>query len=60
MSKRVIECNICGEPLAAATDDELLRQVKAHHESEHGDESSLSEEEARETIAREAYDAADA
>ena len=31
MSKRVIECNICGEPLAAATDDELLRQVQAHH-----------------------------
>ena len=38
MSKRVIECNICGEPLSAATDDELLRQVQAHHGSEHGDE----------------------
>ena len=60
MSKRVIECNICGEPLAAATDDELLRQVQEHHKSEHGDESTLSEQEARETIAREAYDAADA
>ena len=23
MTKRVIECNICGEPLSAATDDEL-------------------------------------
>jgi predicted small metal-binding protein len=60
MSKRVIECNICGEPLAAATDEELLRQVQKHHQSEHADESALSEEEARETIAREAYDAADA
>ena len=60
MSKRVIECNICGEPLAAATDDELLRQVQAHHESEHGDESSLDEQEAREMIVREAYDAGDA
>jgi predicted small metal-binding protein len=60
MSKRVIECNICGEPLAAATDDELLRQLQEHHESEHGDESTLSEQEARETIAREAYNAADA
>jgi len=60
MSKRVIECNICGEPLAAATDEELLRQMQAHHESEHGDESVLDEQEARETIAREAYDAADA
>ena len=60
MSKRVIECNVCGEPLAAATDEELLRQVQKRHQSEHIDESALSEEEARETIAREAYDAADA
>jgi predicted small metal-binding protein len=60
MSKRVIECNICGEPLAAATDGELLRQVLAHHKSEHGDAAALSEDQARETIAREAYDAADA
>ena len=60
MTKRVIECNVCGEPLSAATDDELLRQMQAHHESEHGDASALSEQEARETIAREAYDAADA
>jgi predicted small metal-binding protein len=60
MSKRVIECNTCGEPLAAATDEELLRQVQLHHESEHGAESPFDEQEARETIAREAYDAADA
>jgi predicted small metal-binding protein len=60
MTKRVIECNVCGEPLAAATDDELARQMQVHHESEHGDESSLDEQEARDTIAREADDAADA
>ena len=59
MSKRVIECNECGEPLAAASDDELLRQLQRHYESEHAD-SALDEAQARELIAREAYDAADA
>ena len=59
MTKRVIECNICGEPLSAATDDELLGQVVRHIEAEHPD-SSLDEEQAREMISREAYDAADA
>jgi hypothetical protein len=60
MSKRVIECNICGEPLAAANDSELLRQVQTHYQSEHGDAQALDEQQAREMIAREAYDAADA
>jgi hypothetical protein len=59
MSKRVIECNVCGEPLSAATDEELLRQVQKHHESEH-EESPMDEEQAREMIAREAYAAGDA
>jgi predicted small metal-binding protein len=59
MTKRVIECNICGEPLAAATDDELLTQVETHYESEHP-ESALDEDQARELIAGEAYDAGDA
>ena len=59
MTKRVIECNICGEPLSAATDEELLRQVQSHLESEHPD-SGLDEEQAREMISREAYDASDA
>jgi hypothetical protein len=58
MTKRVIECNVCGEPLAAATDDELSRLMREHYASEHPG-SSLDEEQARETIAREAYDAAD-
>ena len=59
MTKRVIECNICGEPLSAATDDELLGQVLRHTESEHPD-SGLDEEQARAMISREAYDAGDA
>jgi len=59
MTKRVIECNICGEPLSAATDEELLRQVQRHLESEHPD-SPMEDERAREMISREAYDAADA
>jgi predicted small metal-binding protein len=59
MSKRVIECNICGEPLSAANDEELLRQVQRHHESEHPD-SPIDEVQGREMISREAYDAGDA
>jgi hypothetical protein len=59
MTKRVIECNVCGEPLAAATDDELLGQMRQHYEREHPD-VSLAEQQARETIGEEAYDAADA
>jgi predicted small metal-binding protein len=57
--KRVIECNICGEPLSAATDDELAGQVQAHYESEHPD-AAIDEDQAHEMIAREAYDAGDA
>jgi predicted small metal-binding protein len=59
MTKRVIECNICGEPLSAANDDELLRQLTGHHQAEHED-SALDEDQARELIATEAYDAGDA
>lgn len=58
MSMRVVECNICGEPLAAATDDELLRRLRDHHEGEH-ESTALDEAAARETIANEAYDATD-
>ena len=58
MTKRVMECNTCGEPLAAANDQELLAQLRRHTESEH-DPASFDEQEARDTIAHEAYDAAD-
>ncbi len=59
MTKRVIECNICGEPLSAATDDELASQVQQHYAREHPD-SAVEDEQAREMISREAYDAGDA
>jgi hypothetical protein len=59
MSKRVIECNICGEPLSAATDDELASQVRRHYASEHAD-AEMDEEQAQEMVSSEAYDAGDA
>ncbi len=58
MSKRMIECDICGEPLAAANDEELLGRLRSHMESVHP-ETSVDEETARRTIAADAYDAAD-
>jgi predicted small metal-binding protein len=55
---RVIECNICGEPLSAANDEELLRRVRAHTESEHASEG-FDESQARSTIEEQAYTASD-
>lgn len=55
---RVVECNICGEPLSGATDEELVRQLQAHVEAEHPS-AGFDDAQARETIAREAYDATD-
>jgi len=55
---RVIECNLCGETVAAATDDELLRRLRIHAESKHAS-TTFDEAQARELIAREAYDASD-
>ncbi|HET6870603.1 MAG TPA: hypothetical protein VFH80_32130 [Solirubrobacteraceae bacterium] len=59
MTKRVIECNICGEPLSAATDDELVSQVQRHYASEHPD-SGVGDEQVREMVSSEAYEAGDA
>jgi predicted small metal-binding protein len=58
MTMRVVECNICGEPLAAANDEELLRRVRDHMQSEHA-EAGYDEERVREMIADEAYSASD-
>jgi predicted small metal-binding protein len=58
MSLRVVECNRCGETLAAANDEELLRRMRAHAEAEHPD-SEWDEDGARKTIETEAYDATD-
>jgi predicted small metal-binding protein len=55
---RVLECNICGETLAAADDEELLGRLRAHTEQEHA-ESGYDEEQARKTVESEAYNASD-
>jgi predicted small metal-binding protein len=54
---RVIECDLCGEALTAADDDELGRRLGAHLRSEHERELDLGELE--ELVAEEAYDAMD-
>jgi predicted small metal-binding protein len=58
MTMRLVECNICGEPLAAANDEDLLRRMRVHAEADHPD-SEWDETSARETVAAEAYDASD-
>lgn len=58
MSMRVVECNICGETLAAANDDELLARLRAHTEAEHA-EAGFDEGATRDSIAAEAYTASD-
>jgi predicted small metal-binding protein len=54
---RVIECDECGETITAATDEELVRRLAAHHRKEHGGEPDA--EELAELVAEEAYDAMD-
>jgi hypothetical protein len=58
MTKRVLECNVCGEPLAAATDEELARVLRAHTQREHPS-VEIDDDRARATVASEAYDAGD-
>ena len=58
MTMRVLECNVCGEALAAANDEELLRRMRSHAEADHSD-SGWDEDSARKTIETEAYDASD-
>jgi predicted small metal-binding protein len=55
---RVLECNICGEALAAANDEELMRRLRDHTASEHPS-VNYDEAQAREMITSEAYDASD-
>ena len=55
---RVMECNICGETLGAATDGELERRLLSHCEAEHPT-AGYDEAQARELISTEAYDASD-
>jgi predicted small metal-binding protein len=54
---RTIECNECGEPLTAADDAELVRNLAGHLKAEHG--ADVDEAEVSEQVAAEAYDAMD-
>jgi predicted small metal-binding protein len=54
---RTIECNICGEPITATDDEELVGRLKDHLSEEHDESPDLDE--IQQTIDREAYDAGD-
>jgi predicted small metal-binding protein len=54
----VIECNFCGETIAGANDEDLIRNLQRHVEASHSD-SGFSEEQIRERVAGGAYDASD-
>ena len=54
---RVVECDICGETISAASDEELVQRVSDHLESEHEEEPDSEEIEAM--VEEEAYEATD-
>jgi predicted small metal-binding protein len=54
---RVIDCQ-CGKTLQAANDDDLAKAVRQHVADDHPD-MEMSEEEARELVSAEAYEAQD-
>jgi predicted small metal-binding protein len=54
---RTIECDICGEPITASNDDELVGRLTEHLSEEH--DASPDEDGVRQTIDRDAYDALD-
>lgn len=54
---RTIECDVCGEPVSAADDEELLTRLRAHLADEH--DRLPDDDEIQQTIDREAYDATD-
>jgi predicted small metal-binding protein len=58
MSMRVVECNVCGEPLSGANDEELLRRIHDHMEAEHPSEA-FDASAAEEMIREQAYTASD-
>jgi predicted small metal-binding protein len=54
---RTIECDICGEPITASDDEELVGRLKDHLSEEH--DATPDTDELQQTIDREAYDAVD-
>ncbi|MFL5821504.1 MAG: hypothetical protein ACJ76S_12560 [Solirubrobacteraceae bacterium] len=55
---RVIECNFCGEVLSGANDDDLAQAVRRHMDEQHSD-AGVDEEQAREMVESDAYNATD-
>jgi hypothetical protein len=55
---RVIDCD-CGTTLSAANDEDLFKALREHYDADHGD-VEYSDEELREMITEQAYDASDA
>jgi predicted small metal-binding protein len=55
---RVIDCNVCGDTIKAANDDELRRELDRHMTSEHAD-VEWDDEQAAELIDKQAYHATD-
>ena len=55
---RVIECNLCGEALSAANDDELVMTARRHMDERHP-ESAVDEAQVRALVGEQAYDATD-
>jgi predicted small metal-binding protein len=55
---RVFDCNVCGETLTAATDDELVRCVCRHIEQQHPGET-CEPDAVRAVLDRQAYEATD-
>ena len=54
---RVIECDVCGELISAANDEELAGAVRSHYETNHPD-ATPSDDRLTEIVAG-AYDAMD-
>ena len=54
---RVVECNICGEAISAASDDELVGRVRDHLASEHDEQPGDGQIESM--VSEEAYEATD-
>jgi len=55
---RVIECNVCGEALSAANDDELVVATRRHLAERHPGEQQ-DEAHVRGLVGEQAYDASD-
>ena len=56
---RVIECNFCGQLLAAGDDGELVQVAMRHMSADH-EEAQVGEDQVRGMVERDAYTATDA